>query len=305
VAEAHIELWTRNKADAPEGVQEVSRMNILSRIADMTDVIDPEDRFGIKYQQAFHDVDAFVMKQVGTLLRPMRSRDAFFGPSTYIDFIHTLQLEISNADISFAAPLSFDDTLHEGPLYAGGLFKLYRYENPLYTLRMTGQEIKNYLEMSYDLWTEQMQTADDHLIRFTPESKDSARPTLANLFYNYDSAAGIRYVVDLTRPAGEKVRILSMADGTPFSLLREYVVVTSSYRSNGGGELMTKGAGIPHGELAHRMIGSTEKDMRHYLLKYIQEKGEILPVCRDEWKFVPEDWAQAAGERDRKILFSE
>jgi 2',3'-cyclic-nucleotide 2'-phosphodiesterase/3'-nucleotidase len=302
VAEAHVELWTRNTPEADDGV-EVSRMNILARIADMTDTIDPEDRFGIKYQKAFHDVDTFVMKQVGTLLRPMRSRDAFFGPSTYIDFIHTLQLEISHADVSFAAPLSFDDTLHEGPLYAGGLFKLYRYENPLYTLRMTGQEIKDYLEMSYDLWTQQMQSAQDHLIRFTEESLLSARPTLANLFYNYDSAAGIRYTVDLTKPCGEKIQILSMGDGTPFSPTREYVVVTSSYRSNGGGELMTKGAGIPHEELAHRMIGSTEKDMRHYLLKYIREKGEILPECRNEWKFIPEEWAQAAIEKDRELLF--
>lgn len=308
IAEAHIEVYTRTKpgevfSPSAENRPEVSRINILARISDITDMIDPEDRFGIKYQDAFHAVDTFVMQQVGTLLRPMRSRDAFFGPSTYIDFIHTLQLEISQADVSFAAPLSFDDSLHEGALYASDLFKLYRYENPLYKLRMTGREIKNYLEMSYDLWTERMLTHEDHIIRFLPDTLQNARPSLANLFYNYDSAAGIRYTVDVRKPMGEKIQILSMGDGSPFYPDREYVVVTSSYRSNGGGELMIKGAGIPHNELANRMVGATAKDMRHYLLQYIRERGEIFPVCRNEWKFIPEDWAEEAIEKDRKLLF--
>lgn len=44
------------------------------------------------------------------------------------------------------------------------MFKLYKYENMLYTMRLSGREIKNYLEMSYDLWTNRMTNADDHLL---------------------------------------------------------------------------------------------------------------------------------------------
>ncbi len=56
--------------------------------------------------------------------------------------IHSIQLEITGADISFAAPLSFDVKIAEGPVTVGDMFKLYRFENMLYTMRMTGEEIR-------------------------------------------------------------------------------------------------------------------------------------------------------------------
>ena len=62
-----------------------------------------------------------------------------------------------------------------------------------------------------------------------------------NFSFNFDSAAGIIYTVDVTKPDGEKVAILSMADGTPFDMDKMYKVAVNSYRGNGGGELLTKG----------------------------------------------------------------
>ena len=44
------------------------------------------------------------------------------------------------------------------------VFNLYRYDDVLYTMRLTGQEIKDMLEMSYGLWTAQMKTPDDHVM---------------------------------------------------------------------------------------------------------------------------------------------
>ena len=46
------------------------------------------------------------------------------------------------------------------------VFNLYRYDDVLYTMRLTGQEIKDMLEMSYGLWTAQMKTPDDHVMLF-------------------------------------------------------------------------------------------------------------------------------------------
>ncbi|KDS73316.1 5'-nucleotidase, C-terminal domain protein [Parabacteroides distasonis str. 3999B T(B) 4] len=40
-----------------------------------------------------------------------------------------------------------------------------------------------------------------------------------------------------------------MADGKPFDENKTYKVALNSYRGNGGGELLTKGAGIPQDEL--------------------------------------------------------
>ncbi len=184
------------------------------------------------------------------------------------------------------------------------MFTLYKYENMLYTMAMTGHEIKDYLEMSYSLWTSQMQSPEDHLLLFAdgaPAKGDYAK--LHNPSYNFDSAAGINYQVDVTKPRGEKITILSMADGTPFDMDRTYRVAINSYRGNGGGNLLTEGAGIPHDELTSRIIASTDKDLRYYLIKAVEKRGHITPEVTKNWQFVPFDVVNEAAERDRLLLF--
>ena len=94
-----------------------------------------------------------------------------------------------------------------------------------------------------------------------------------------------------------------MADGTPFDLQRDYRVAINSYRGNGGGELLTKGAGIAHSELKSRILSSTEKDLRYYLMQHIIEQYTIVPKKLNQWRFVPEEWTGPAIKRDRAILF--
>ena len=94
-----------------------------------------------------------------------------------------------------------------------------------------------------------------------------------------------------------------MADGTPFEMDRMYRVALNSYRGNGGGELLTKGAGIPQDELKDRILSSTDKDLRYYLMQYIEKKGLIEPRALGQWKFVPEEWTIPAAKRDYECLF--
>ena len=252
-------------------------------------------------------IEDFVQKKIGTFSETISTRDAYFGSSAFVDLIHTLQLEISGAEISFAAPLSFDASIKEGDVHVSDMFSLYKYENMLYTMALTGREIKGFLEMSYELWTHTMTSADDHLLllRETRQSGDSDRASFVNAAYNFDSAAGIVYTVDVTQPAGSKVNIISMADGSAFDMDRTYRVAVNSYRGNGGGELLTKGAGIAAEELPSRILTSTDKDLRFYLMQHIEQKQQIEPKALGQWKFIPEDWAAQAGERDRKLLFKE
>jgi 2',3'-cyclic-nucleotide 2'-phosphodiesterase/3'-nucleotidase len=265
----------------------------------------PEDEhfFLGKFTKQRQTLGEWVDQPIGRLTKPLWERDAFFGPSEFIDLIHQLQLDLTGADVSFAAPLSFDSRLQAGTIRVSDMFALYKYENFLYTMRMTGREIRDFLEMSYDLWTNQMQSADDHILLLDNNLDNGTRLGLKNVSYNMDSAAGIQYVVDVSKPEGERVRILSMADGSPFDLDRDYRVAINSYRGNGGGELITRGAGIPHGELKNRILASTDKDLRFYLMRRIQEQKIITPKKLNCWRFVPDEWAPAAIERDRKILF--
>lgn len=94
-----------------------------------------------------------------------------------------------------------------------------------------------------------------------------------------------------------------MADGTPFSLQKIYKVAVNSYRGNGGGDLLTKGAGIPKSELSKRIVFSTDKDLRYYLMKRIEEVKTLDPKPLNQWRFVPEEWTRPAIERDYQLLF--
>lgn len=247
----------------------------------------------------------FVSKKIGRFTETISTRPAYFGSSAFIDLIHTLQLEISGAEISLVAPLSFDTEIKEGDVFVNDMFNLYKYENMLYTMKLSGKEVHDALEMSYDLWVNRMQSPDDHLLLFREKRREGAedRASFKNFSFNFDSAAGIIYTVDVTKPKGSKVTILSMADGKPFYMDRVYTVALNSYRGNGGGELLTKGAGISQDDLKGRIVKSTDKDLRYYLMQYIERQKVITPRALGQWKFIPEEWTVPAAKRDYEYLF--
>ena len=261
---------------------------------------DPE--FMQKFEQQYKDTENFVSRKIGSITKTISSKDAYFGPSEFVDLIHQLQLDISGADISFCAPLSFAAEIKEGDILMSDMFNLYKFENMLYVMELSGQEIKDFLEMSYAIWTNQMKSPTDHLLLL--HEKKQAFGWLKNPSFNFDSAAGIIYTVDVTKPQGEKIQIKSLATGKPFDLQKKYKVAVNSYRGNGGGDLLTKGAGIPKDQLAKRILTSTDKDLRYYLMKRIEEVKVLEPKSLNQWKFIPEAWTVPAAQRDFKLLFS-
>ena len=256
------------------------------------------------FQKDIDAVKAYVSQKIGCFKSPIYTRDSFFGNSAFTDLIHNLQLQITNADISLTAPLAFNSTIKAGDVTMADMFKLYRFENLLFTLRMTGEEVRKHLEYSYDMWTNTMTSPDDHALRLNADSKDDQQRTGFQYYtFNFDSACGIDYEVDLTKPDGEKVKILRMSNGEPFDEKKWYKVAMNSYRANGGGELLTLGAGIPKDSLESRVIFHTDRDQRHFLTEEIRKMGTLDPKPNNNWKFVPEAWAKPALERDRKLLF--
>lgn len=263
----------------------------------------PDADFLNIFSGAYETTMDFVSRNIGRIEHTISSKEAFFGPSAFVDLIHQLQLDIAGADISFCAPLSAYAEIKKGDICVSDMFNLYKYENLLYTMKLTGKEIKDFLEMSYALWTNQMQSPDDHLMLLNEEDNGFGR--FKNPSFNFDSAAGIIYTVDVTKPQGEKIRIERMANGEPFDLNKTYRVAVNSYRGNGGGDLLTKGAGIPKTELAKRIVYSTDKDLRYYLMKRIEEVKVLDPKPLNQWKFIPEEWTVPASKRDYDILFGE
>ena len=256
------------------------------------------------FQPTIDRIKDFVERRIGTFAEGCTTRDSYFGNSAFTDFIHQMQLQITGADISLNAPLSFDTSIGKGTVTVADMFKLYRFENQLYVINMTGREIRGHLEMSYDQWVNTMTSASDHLLLLSQTSSgDQQRMGFKNYTFNFDSALGIDYEVDVTKPDGQKVHILRMSNGEPFDENKMYKVVMNSYRANGGGDLIVRGAGIPLDSLQSRIIYQSELDLRYYLMEEIERMGTVRPKAAKNWKFVPEKWTKPAARRDRQLLF--
>ena len=284
--------------------KKVKDINVKGALVNVEEVT-PDSDFCKTFAKEEQTVRDFTEKIIGHSKNNLQTRPAFFGPSAFIDFIHSLQLGISKADISFVAPLSFDAEIAAGDIRVSDMFNLYKYENLLYVMKLTGKEVKDFLEFSYANWTNQMKSANDHLLYFRQGAESAADPwqRLQNPSFNFDSAAGIIYTVDVTKPEGHKISIKSMADGSPFSMTRNYNVALNSYRGNGGGGHLTDGARIKKEELNSRIVWTTSKDLRYYLMQEIIHLKDINPKPLNQWKFVPENWTNSAAQRDAEILF--
>jgi len=223
-------------------------------------------------ESAFNDdfelVKAFTNRHIGELAMTLDASESENGMCNYLNFLHTVQLAGSGADISFAAPLSDRFRIEPGSVVYNDMMTIYRFENKLSVVSMKGSEIKNYLEYSYEHWL-----------------NGSARS------YNHDSAAGLVYSVDASRPFGERVDITSLANGSDFDLNAFYKVAMTSYRANGGGDLMPKGAGLDSATVESRTIAAFPS-IRSMVQSFIESRNVVDQASVSDssvigsWKFV-------------------
>lgn len=296
----HANISRQKKTEGHGGIEITGSLIEMNTLPASSDFIK-------RYKSVSDTLKDYTAEVIGRSNATVTTHDAFFGPSGFVDLIHRIQLDISGADISLAAPLSFDERIDKGDIMIRDMFRLYRFENFLYTVKLTGREVDRHLEHSYGLWFNTMKNRNDYLLRY--RTNESGEPVMVNgtlrlrsASYNFDSAMGIRYTVDVTKPEGERVTITSMSDGSPFRPDATYKVAVNSYRANGGGGHFAA-AGITHGMLEQRVISATERDLRYYMTEWIREKGVITPVPQSDWRVIPEQWASEAAKREKKMLF--
>lgn len=260
------------------------------------------------FRPDFERIKAFTLQPVGELGVELRTRDAYTGMSDYTNLVHTVQLGVPDVRLSFAAPLTYNGTVNAGKVIYNDMFTIYPFENQLYIVKMKGSEIKNYLEYSYDHW---IQTPGQHVLRIqdAPDARTGAkRWSFEYRSYNFDSAAGLVYTVDVTRPAGSRVQIKSLADGSPFDSEGWYNVAMTSYRASGGGNIIPEGAGLSQEEMDERIVNRLP-EIRELIYQYIKEHGTIdAALIRDhgllgEWHFVPEKLVNPMLEADMELIF--
>lgn len=119
-----------------------------------------------KFTPALNQVKAYIDTPIGEFTETLSGREGLFGPSAFTDFIHNAQLRETRADVSFSTVLQMDAKIAQGEITIRDMFNLYKYENGLYLMKFTGQEIDRYLEYAYQLQYNTMTSAQDHLLNF-------------------------------------------------------------------------------------------------------------------------------------------
>ncbi|MFC4500849.1 MULTISPECIES: bifunctional metallophosphatase/5'-nucleotidase [Streptomyces] len=229
---------------------------------------DPEIK---KLLQADHElVVKYVNTAVGTCTADLSAAESCWKDVPIMDFIHEVQMQtvkagLSTSDaalplISVAAPFSRTADIPAGNVTIKDIAGLYIYDNTLYGKKLTGAQLKDYLEYAAKYY---------HQVP-AGTAVDTATLTNANSFwdYMYDTAAGVGYDIDIAQPEGSRIKNLTY-DGTAVSDDQVFVVAVNNYRANGG-------SGYPHIAAADIAYSSTN-EIRQLMIDYVVGKGTLNP----------------------------
>ncbi|MFE9442856.1 bifunctional metallophosphatase/5'-nucleotidase [Streptomyces sp. NPDC006602] len=230
--------------------------------------------------QADHElVVKYVNTPVGTCAEDLSAAQACWKDVPVMDFIHEVQTQtvkagLSAADaalplISVAAPFSRTADIPAGAVTIRDIAGLYIYDNTLYGKKLTGAQLKDYLEYAAKYY---------HRVP-TGTAVDTATLTNANSFwdYMYDTAAGVSYEIDIAQAEGSRIKNLTY-DGKAVSDDQVFVVAVNNYRANGG-------SGYPHIAAADIAYSSTN-EIRQLMIDYVMAKGALDPAdfAATNWK---------------------
>lgn len=274
---------------------------IVGEIVQLEDIAEDEGylgHFGEEIGEILNEMD----RVVGKLEVEIDAREALWGQCGYLNLLHSVQLEVSGAQVSFASPYMYDSVVGAGEVLWRDVFQMYSAENTLFKIWMTGRQIKDYLEYSYGKWV--CDAGEGHVLQLCSTELDGKRYWWPeNFTYNFDSAAGLVYTVDITRAAGERVEIVSLWSGEPFDLEGRYTVALSSYRVSGGGGLLDCGAGIDLPGGVEEIVAAGYTFIRDLLEEFIARGRGIDEFRCGHWEFVPPEEVVPARERDMQLLF--
>ncbi|MHC1692884.1 MAG: bifunctional UDP-sugar hydrolase/5'-nucleotidase [Sphaerochaetaceae bacterium] len=185
-----------------------------------------------------------------------------------MDLINSVQLMNSGADVSAAALFSDTSNIKAGNINYGTIFGIYKYDNTLYRVEVTGAELKKYMEWSascYNQWV-----PGDMSISFNPEKPG----------YLYDMFAGVDYGIDLSKPAGQRI-VNVMYKGKPLQDDTRLKLAVNNYRYSSALKSQKLVAGKREWESA--------KSIRDMLVEYIKSQGTLIPQVDDNWRIVGVD----------------
>lgn len=231
-----------------------------------------------------------------TVVNNTLSQEGFlFGPTPYTALFHRFQQECAGTVLSFFASPLVRDSIPAGELTFGDIVRRFRYENRLCVVRLTLDEIKRYLEYAYGLRYNTVRRSTDDLLRLTRD-RDGVLQTRSAV-YNLDEAGGIRYEVDVSRPQGRRIRILSLSDGAPIPESGFHAVALNSHRIESG--YLSRACGLSPEQIRERLAWESEADYRLVLREWMTY-SQIYSPEEGNWRVIPESFVREVKER---VLF--
>ena len=115
----------------------------------------------------------------------------------------------------------------------------------------------------------------------------------------WESLAGLNYVVDITKAAGERVSIKTSRSGEPFRRDRIYSVVLNSERAYGE-ESYLEALAVNKNRLT--LLG--EKSFRDYLIETFKESDTVDPPLDNNWLVIPNLWLQRGMKNSYPKIFA-
>ncbi|MEO0945140.1 MAG: bifunctional 2',3'-cyclic-nucleotide 2'-phosphodiesterase/3'-nucleotidase, partial [Pseudomonadota bacterium] len=241
---------------------------------------------------------AYVRRAVGKTAAPLHSYFALVADDPSVQIVSIAQkwyvsemlegteyagLPVLSAAAPFKAggrggPEYFTD-VPAGDVAIKNVADLYLYPNTVRAVKVTGREVKDWLERSAGIFNQvEAGKADQQLL-------NSEFPS-----YNFDVIDGVTYQIDLTEPSkfapkGELVnpdanRIKNlMFNSAPVTDDMEFIIATNNYRASGGGSFP--------GADGSTIVFEAPDTNRDVIVRYIVEQGTIQPSADANWKFAP------------------
>ena len=224
---------------------------------------------------AHRETVAYVTTPIGNISEAWRADSARLKDTPLIDFILETQRRAAGADLASTAAFSTDVRFGAGPITIAQVAQLYPYENTLRSVRITGKQLREYLEFSARYWrTAASATA--------PLEADPEIPG-----YNFDIVSGVDYEIDASRPIGSRITRLDYK-GAPVRDTDSFTMALNNYRqTGGGGYAMLRGAPV---------VYDGNAEIRQLLIDEVKSRRELRTAdyAVSNWRIVRGGASQTA-----------
>ena len=220
---------------------------------------------------------AYVTTPIGTTAESWTTDSARVKDTPLIDFILETERKTAGADLASTAAFSTDVTLNPGPVTIAQVAQLYPYDNTLRAVRITGKQLRDYLEFS----------ARYYPTPSSPTAPLQSDPRIPG--YNFDIVSGVDYVIDVSRPIGSRITRLDYK-GRPVSDTDSFTMALNNYRqTGGGGYAMLSGAPV---------VYDRQQEIRQLLIDEVRARGTLRQsdYLVSKWSLVRGSGAQALSQ---------